>query len=137
MGWKALVGDVLFAVKNSKLQICRVTYVAIIPSTRRWEAIKPENGGNNFSQLDCLGQKQKKLSSKPRCSWDRIDLNHWGLAFIIPDDTMYVSKKAKQPTILPSYDACEPQQWPAWHNITKGSVGKHILVDIPTSFKLD
>ena len=41
----------------------------------------------------------------------------WRLVFMVPEGAMQASKGGKQPTVLSSYDAYEPQQQPAWcHN---------------------
>lgn len=51
--------------------------------------------------------------------WTRFSWNH--------EVTMEVSKRGKQPTILPSYDAYELNQWPLWQNEPKGAVLVPIL----------
>ena len=40
---------------------------------------------------------------------------------MVPEGTMPVSKEGRQPTVLPSYDAYEPQG-PAWYDNRKGAV---------------
>lgn len=35
---------------------------------------------------------------------------------------MQASMGGKQPRVLPSYDTCEPQQLPAWHDNPHGAV---------------
>lgn len=45
---------------------------------------------------------------------------------MVPEGSTQACKGGKQLRILPSYDASEPQQWPAWHNSPKGVVIAHI-----------
>lgn len=45
---------------------------------------------------------------------------------MIPEGSVQTSKGGEQPTVLPNYDACEPQQQPARHDITRGAVVVHI-----------
>lgn len=48
-----------------------------------------------------------------------------------PEVTMQAFKEGKQPTLLASYDAYEPHQWPACSNNPKGEVA-HICWQQPT-----
>jgi hypothetical protein len=45
-----------------------------------------------------------------------------GLAFMIPGGAIQASKGWKQPVVLPSHEAREPQQCPARHDSPKGTV---------------
>lgn len=58
------------------------------------------------------------------------------LPFMVPESTIHTFIGGKQSTVLSSYDVCEPQQWPTWHDNIKGTVAACVLWWWPTALKL-
>lgn len=45
---------------------------------------------------------------------------------MVGEAVVHTSKERNQPNVLPSYNTCELQQWPEWHNNPLSS-GVHTL----------
>lgn len=74
----------------------------------------------------------------PRGLWAIIDLNVPSLRTSIHGTRRHhKSFQRRQPIVLPSYDAHEPQQWPAQHLNLKSAVVACITWQQPTALSLD
>jgi hypothetical protein len=56
--------------------------------------------------------------------------------FLVPNSIIQVSKRRKQPMVLPSYDANEPQQETIWHDNPKEAVMALTPWKSPTALQL-
>lgn len=79
-----------------------------------------------FLLLKCYSMHFRIRTQRPRLelTWRPS----WGLAFMVPESAMRTSRGGKQPTVLLSYGAHEPQ-WPVQHYNPKGAAVTHLPVE--------